>query len=159
MTSLLTSCYPDIFSGTAIHSGMSYGLAHSWQSALLIAAAGPHVRRTPRRENCAPSDFQGKVFLIHGSRDQIMNPQHYSLLKKDFLEPYSHTKKTVIDPKKYQYPYILENFYDDDHQLKGMGVFVIGMNHEWSGGKPRLPVAPRGPNVTPMIVHFFLNEQ
>lgn len=156
MVSLLISCYPEVFKGAAIHSGMAYGLAKDAKSSLLVAQTGP-IPLFDRADACSPKDFKGRIFIVHGSRDQIMSPLHYRQLKEDFVSDLS-VDSELVAPLKYQYSYLVEKFYNQQNDLRGEGVFVLGMNHEWSGSKPRLPGGPRGPDVTPMIVDFFLRS-
>lgn len=153
LVSVLTSCYPDVIKGAAIHSGMGYGLASTWQESLLVAQTGPLPLRQ-RNTSCRPQDYNGKMFLIHGSADQVMNPRHFSALEEDY---FSNTKTTssFTDSQSNIYGYYTYNYYRN-HQLKGKSVYVMGMNHEWSGSEPLLPFSSKGPNVSEMIVHYFL---
>jgi hypothetical protein len=144
-----------MFHGAAIHSGLPYGLASTWQSSLLVAQTGA-IPLMNRNTVCMPSTYQGKMFLIQGSRDQVMNPRHYFTLKQDYFAN-TATQKKMVAPRLDTYGYIREYFYRDN-ELKGQGVFVIGMNHEWSGADPINPIGPRGPDVSAMIVQFFLND-
>lgn len=156
LVSVLTSCYPEVFAGAAIHSGMGYGLASTWQESLLIAHVGP-LPNLERNTACSPSNYKGKLFLVHGSRDQIMHERHYSALKKDYL-PNLVAQISLVAPELYRYPYLHERFFDG-HQLRAQGVYVLGMNHEWSGAKPMNPLGPRGPDVSSMMVEYFLDHQ
>ena len=155
LISVLLSCYPNVFAGGAIHSGMSYGLAQNWQESLFIAQFGPIPHREPNRV-CNPTDFHGKLFLAQGSRDQVMNPRHFSQLKKDFIPQAKVTSRSIAGSTS-QYGYKLHSFYENN-QLRGKGLFVIGMNHEWSGSGPISVIGPKGPDVSKMIVDYFLNE-
>lgn len=155
LVSVLTSCYPTVFSGAAIHSGMGYGLAKNWKESLIVAQTGP-LSVIQRNTACTPSDYKGKMFLIQGSRDTVMNPQHYSTLKKDYFSEMSKTSNYVTG-KLNHYNYIHQRFYVNN-ELKGQGIYVLGMNHEWSGENPINPLGLRGPDVSKMIVEFFLNN-
>ncbi|HEY8270178.1 MAG TPA: PHB depolymerase family esterase [Pseudobdellovibrionaceae bacterium] len=155
LVSVLTSCYPTVFRGAAIHSGIGYGLASTWQESLLITQTGPlpwHKRNT----TCSPSNYKGKMFLIQGSHDQVISPLHFSLLKEDY---FSNTKSTSeeISPTFGHYGYIHQTFHQNN-QIKGHGILVLGMNHEWSGSKLINPLGPRGPDASSLIVDYFLNS-
>ncbi|MGZ3796798.1 MAG: extracellular catalytic domain type 1 short-chain-length polyhydroxyalkanoate depolymerase [Pseudobdellovibrionaceae bacterium] len=154
LVSVLTSCYPTVFNGAAIHSGMGYGLASTWQESLFIAKNGPSIWHQ-RNTACTPSNYQGKMFLIHGSHDQVMNPLHFSLLKEDY---FSGTESTTeeIPPKLGYYGYTHQTFYQNN-KIKGHGILVQGMNHEWSGTNTINPMAPLGPDASSLIIDFFLN--
>ncbi len=155
LVSVLTSCYPTVFRGAAIHSGMGYGLASTWQESLMIAQTGPiplHQRNTA----CSPSNYSGKMFLIQGTRDQVMNPRHFFGLKKDYFAN-TQTNSKFIGPELNRYGYIHQTFYQDN-VLRGHGVLVLGLNHEWSGADPLNSIGPRGPDVSTMIVNYFLEN-
>jgi poly(hydroxyalkanoate) depolymerase family esterase len=154
LVSLLTSCYPDVIKGAAIHSGMGYGLASDWQESLFIAQTGPLAFRE-RNTACTPSNYKGKLMLIHGSRDQIMNPRHYYALQNDYLAGITPTSN-FVSPTLNRYGYIHESFYQGA-TLRGQGIYVIGMNHDWSGSSPNIPLTPIGPDVSAMIVDYFLD--
>lgn len=157
LVSVLTSCYPDVFSGAVIHSGMGYGLASTWQQSLLIAQIGPNPFYQ-RNTTCSPGSFHGKMFLIQGSRDQVMNPRHHTALKKDYFGGLTE-KKNWIPPQINKYGYTVSQFLDSNKQVRGKAVYVWGMNHEWSGADPINQINPRGPFVSQMIVDYFLGGQ
>jgi poly(hydroxyalkanoate) depolymerase family esterase len=145
---VISSCYPNVLSGIAVHSGMAYGLTPNWQSSLLVAQAGP-LPIFARNKSCDPQKYRGKVMVIQGTRDNVMNPRHYPQLIEDY---FSHTRvKTTnyVTVDQWRYPYTQQNFYRH-HQLVGIGILVDGMNHEWSG--------PRGPDVSNMIMDYFLGS-
>jgi poly(hydroxyalkanoate) depolymerase family esterase len=154
LVSVLISCYPNQIQGAAIHSGMGYGLAPNWQQSLLVAQTGP-IYVKPRNNVCNIKDYKGKLMLIQGSRDMIMNPTHYTALQNDFL---SDAEKITeyIPAKKGYFGYFHQKFYDHN-ALIGQGLFIIGMNHEWSGYKSHNPVGPLGPDASKMIVEYFLD--
>jgi poly(hydroxyalkanoate) depolymerase family esterase len=156
LVNLLASCYPEKIRGAATHSGMGYGLASTWQESLMVAQTGPLFFKQ-RNQTCNPKNFKGKLFLIHGSRDVVMNPSHYSALKKDYLSDTKNETKW-IPPRSGLFGYNLETFYRANVPV-GQGVYVWGMNHEWSGFKSKNPIGPLGPNVSKMIVEFFLNGE
>jgi poly(hydroxyalkanoate) depolymerase family esterase len=155
LVSVLASCYPNQISGAVIHSGMGYGLASDWKQSLLVAQTGP-LPTKGRNTSCNFRDYKGKVVLIQGSRDMVMNPAHYSALKNDFL---SGTESTtdIIPSRRGRYGYLHEKFFSNG-EIVGQGIFVLGMNHEWSGYKSQNPVGPIGPDVSQMIVEYFLGN-
>jgi poly(hydroxyalkanoate) depolymerase family esterase len=155
LVSVLTSCYPEVFAGAAIHSGMGYGHSEDWKDALLIAQTGPKLNRE-RNQQCRPQSFNGKVFLIHGSMDSIMNAKHFFALKDDYLNNLTPQVRQ-IPPTLTRFGYRSEVYWVKG-EAKGQTLYVSGMGHDWSGAQPRNPLSPRGPDVSPMIVNFFLNR-
>jgi poly(hydroxyalkanoate) depolymerase family esterase len=152
--SVLASCYPDQIQGIAIHSGMGYGLASNWQQSLLVAQTGP-IPFKERNKACNPASYKGKIMLIQGSRDMVMNSRHYNALRKDFL---ADTEKVSerIPASKGHWGYLHQKFYSQG-QLVGQGIYVLGMNHEWSGYKSINPIGPLGPDASKFIVDYFLD--
>lgn len=155
LVSVLASCYPDVIHGAAIHSGMGYGLADNVEQALWVAQTGPNPLHE-RNTSCNPANFKGKLFLVHGSMDPIMNSRHFSQLEKDFL---LDTKKVSSDvaPTLTRFGYSRSRYYRGD-VLAAHSLWVYGMGHDWSGTKPTNPLSPWGPDVSPMIVEYFLGE-
>lgn len=155
LVNLMASCYPEQIKGAATHSGMGYGLASTWQESLLVAQTGPLLFKS-RNQVCNPKNYKGKMFLVHGSRDMVMNSAHYSALKKDYFSD-AQNESQWISPEAGFFGYNHEKFYRGN-ELIGQGIYVWGMNHEWSGYKSVNPIGPLGPDVSKMIVEFFLNS-
>ncbi len=153
---VLINCYPDVFKGVAMHSGMGYGLVSTWQESLLIAKFGPnpfHQRNT----TCSPTQYNGKIFLIQGSKDPVMNKKHYKLLKKDYLSDTAFTSQKY--PETDQVLGYERSFYSKNGTIMGQTLYVKGMGHDWSGNKLMNPFINKvGPEVSPMIIDFFFNK-
>lgn len=150
----LINCYPDVFRGAVLHSGMAYGVASTWQESIWVAQMGPNKYKE-RNNFCNSSDYKGKVFIVHGTNDKIMNSKNFSVVKNDYLKGLK-SKTTKVLPVKNTYGYTRKYYYHQN-EVMGQTVIVNGMGHDWSGGKPRLPLSLYGPDVTPMIIDFFLN--
>lgn len=148
----LISCYPTVFHGAAMHSGMGYGLTSTWQESIWVAQAGP-MKTKPRNNFCAVSDYKGKVFLIQGTDDKIMNPKNFALLKKDYFTGLDITSERVpATSSVYGYK---RSYYSKNNEVVGQALKVYGMAHDWSGGEPQCSLSLYGPDVTPMIIDFF----
>lgn len=156
LISVLTSCYPDLFAGAALHSGMGYGHASNWQESLMLAATGPLPGRA-RNLSCLPTNYRGKIFLVQGSLDTVMSPRHFSRLKKDYLQGASKLIQRVRKGKT-NLAYKQELHRRNGKDI-GRTLYIHGLDHTWSGSKPKNTAAPTGPDVTRMIVDFFLQEE
>jgi hypothetical protein len=66
------ACFPNAFAGAAIHSGVSYGLAGTLLDADKILTDGPPPG--PVTAPCNPAAYKGAVFVIHGTADNVINP-------------------------------------------------------------------------------------
>lgn len=153
---VLINCYPEIFKGVAMHSGMGYGLTTKWQDSLLVAKFGP-IPFAPRNQACTSTEYNGKVFLIHGSRDPVMNKKHFKLLKKDYL--YGATFESQKFPETKEVLGYERRFYSKNGMIMGQTLYVDKMGHDWSGIKSMNPFIDKvGPQVSPMIFDFFFNN-
>lgn len=153
---VLINCYPDVFQGAAMHSGMGYGLVSTWQESLWVAKIGPKKNKT-RNNSCQSDDYKGKIFLIQGTKDKVMNKKHYALLHNDYLMGSIYTSEYVPETKNV-FGYERRHYYRDG-MAKGQTVYVDGLDHDWSGYKARNPFTCKvGPNVSTMIVDFFINQ-
>ncbi len=150
----LVNCYPEVFKGAAMHSGMGYGLTSTWQESLTVAVKGPNKRKQ-RNNFCDGSNYKGKVFLIHGTGDKVMNPKHFKLLNKDYFTGLE-SKAERFPAANDVYSYTRRHFYYGN-EVVGQSLLVDGMAHDWSGSKPMIPICSQfGPQVTPLIIDFFL---
>lgn len=161
----LLACFPENFKAGAIHSGGSYGLAGNLKEAEDVLRDGP----TPRQAQfCQPQAFRGRLLVIQGTEDKVLNPRHAERLMTDFLPqarslPPRADKAHGLDFKVTDY---LEN-----NQVRGRLVMVEGLGHAWSGSgdnqrhgaflekmgqASQIPFfSPQGPNATQMMWNFF----
>lgn len=131
-TAGLLACYPERFKGGAIHSGPSYGVAQNLQEALRVLRDGPSS--VASRLPCRTQDFAGRLLVIHGLADEVVNPLNADRILSDFNEAKSRLMK------------------------------VEGLGHAWAGypapSPARLAPPPPyfsedGPDATKLIWDFF----
>jgi poly(3-hydroxybutyrate) depolymerase len=72
MTSILLACYPQYFSGGAIHSGIPYGIASNRQEGTEVMRSGPMAAKG-KNEECNTQTFEGRVMVIHGLGDKVVH--------------------------------------------------------------------------------------
>lgn len=124
----LIACFPKEFKGAAIHSGPSYALAADASSADRVLKDGPPAAapKTP----CKTKDFTGKLIVIQGEVDPVVNPDHAKRITQDF----SGSKSKLVS--------------------------VPGLDHAWSGYVINLrysaQVGPASKN--PTELPFFSEE-
>jgi poly(hydroxyalkanoate) depolymerase family esterase len=163
MVANLAACYPEVFAAVAMHSGMTYGIAHGWQNALKLAHDGPHSESAAGA--CNPADYTGRVMAIHGTADPMMNPKHSDRVIRDFIEGRADARKTrsqdfAADPNVFGgFRYSRTNYFKADNSLIGAKILVHGLGHAWSGGRPNLLSDPRGPRATIIMWKFFKNQK
>ena len=172
MTSILASCYPDVFAAAAVHSGMGYKSANSVFQALIAPFAG----------NQMPPDAAGQaayacsnntnrtipVIIFHGTADTIV----FHVNAGDTLEQFTQmndfaddgqdnntiqvipTNSVTHEPPD-AHAYTIEDFAYNDQLL--LQVYSIGnMGHMWGGGTGRFPVSdPQAPNASQIFWDFL----
>jgi poly(3-hydroxybutyrate) depolymerase len=175
MASILASCYPEVFSAAAIHSGVEYEAATSF----LFAA------EVLDKANGTPPDIAGRhafechgssrrlmpVIVFHGSADKRVNPKHANQVIQQFAQANDYGD----DGKDNDSIVAIETFHADHagpppkrlytvydyryaEQLLMQRVLVQSMGHAWSGGKPAPDDGhydPDGPDASAMIWDFF----
>lgn len=168
----LAVCYPDVFSGAAVHSGINFKAAENVPEAETVLTSSR--QKSPdylgrRMAACArgtgPARLN-KVLIIHGSTDQVVPQFHAELISdaqsvwRDYLDDGRAndsvrglvTTETLFYPRGYsvnkistQYPGFVE-----------MKLLVKGLNHAWGGG---LAVSqyfdPEAPSSNEFILDFF----
>lgn len=160
LSSILVSCYPDMFQGVVFHSGTSYGLSSTWKEALIDLKAGPSYIRTANTA-CNPKDYKGKVMVFHGTNDELVNPKHFERYISDFLGGVQ-TESISMHEDSTHFAYEEKRFMRNGVSL-GKAYLVDGMIHTWSGGtndgkdKDNAPTKI-GPDATALILNFFLHE-
>lgn len=150
----MLACFPQEFAGGAIHSGAAYGLVADEKSAQILLDQGPEILSEPLQRPCNPKDFSGKLMVIQGALDQVVNPKHATFAIKDFLGAVSGS----IEKKGYENgaTYTITQFSE-----RAQLVMVDQLPHAWSGANLssdliRLPFfANVGPNATKLMVEFL----
>jgi poly(hydroxyalkanoate) depolymerase family esterase len=161
LASILVSCYPKEFAGVSFHSGTSYGLSSTWKEALIDLKAGPSSVRSAN-DACDPKDFQGKIMLFQGTKDDLVNMKHIERYEADFLAGMQVDTKRISEDTV-RFAYNQKDFFKGS-ALFGRGIIVDGMIHTWSGGtadgkdKDNQPTKI-GPDATELTVNFFLHQK
>lgn len=168
----LTACYPDVFKGAAIHSGLNFKIAESMNEAQTVITS--YEQKTPsylgkKMFECSrkvESNKLDRVVLIHGAQDSRVPPLHTDLISeaqavwRDYLDDGSQnssvrgrvSKATLNFPMNYQIEKtdtVFPGFTERKLLVKGMG-------HAWGGGRPvSVNFDPSAPSSTQIILEFF----
>lgn len=129
----LMACYPSQFQAAAIHSAPTYGIAQNLTEAEKVLREGPPDQASRDPAPCTPSDYQGRVLVIHGDMDKVVNPKHAERILSDFIG-----KDTG----------------------RGEIVRVKDLDHAWAGFKPKIKTqvpffSSKGPSATELMTDFF----
>jgi poly(hydroxyalkanoate) depolymerase family esterase len=181
-TSILASCYADVFAAAAVHSGFPYGVADSPLSGMrVMERAYPYDSEKSGREafECRGSGRRAMPLLvIHGALDDKVLPKASGDVIKQFaqVEDYcddgqdndsvaaTRLVKQAFPAQGGKHAYEVSTFARNGKPML-QEVVVDGLGHSWSGGddgrtKPADSVKypyndPQGPDASRMMWDFF----
>lgn len=161
----LLACYPEVFAGGALHSGPAYGYVDDESSAIELIKNGPPAH-APATRACDPSQFKGRLLVIQGTADKVVNPSNATRLFEDFKPKDSMAKatrsrisKTTLGGGIGAYPPVAICRSSQGHQ-QSCKLTLNGLAHAWSGGAPDKPfMDPQGLSANDLIVRFVMNGE
>lgn len=171
MAAILGTCYPDLFTAVAVHSGLAYRSATSMGSAFTAmahggadatvqghaahAAMGAHARPVPS-------------IVIHGTADHTVAPTNaINVLRQSMTanhlaapETCNHDTAHPTSSRRGQadggHPYTRSKWVDARGVLVHELLMIDGLGHAWSGGAAGgSHTDSRGPCATEAIWAFF----
>ena len=173
MSSILASCYPDVFAAAAIHDGVMYKAATSLAEATKVMVSGktpapPEQRATEAWECNGKQQRLLPVIVFHGIGDNIINPDNADHIVAQFAKlndladdgqnngsikpvPTGEESGKVDGGHSYR----VSNFdYGGKRLIQYFRVDKMG--HAWSGGKDDLLFSDgKGPKASSLIWAFF----
>ena len=169
MTSIMASCYGDLFAACAVHSGLMYRAAESVSEASKAMKHGSRASpENTARQALAQKEFAFvPVMVIHGNKDGTVNPVNADQVVEQFmamarLSDGGNAALTEFASSEYggdRYPYEIRDYRRGDMLLMRK-VLVEGLDHSWSGGNGEHPFNdPHGPDASRMIWEFFTDFQ
>ena len=169
MTSIMASCYGDLFAACAVHSGLMYRAAESIPEASKAMRHGSRASpENTARQAVAQKEFAFvPVMVIHGSRDETVNPVNADQVVEQFMamarlsdgDNEASTQFTSSEHDGDHYPYEMREYRRGDMLLL-RHVLVEGLDHAWSGGNAEHEFNdPQGPDASRMIWEFFTDFQ
>jgi poly(hydroxyalkanoate) depolymerase family esterase len=169
MTSIMASCYGDLFAACAVHSGLMYRAAESVSEASKAMKHGSRASpENTAREAVAQKQFAFvPVMVIHGNRDATVNPVNADQVVEQFmamarLSDGGRAELTEFTSSEHggdRYPYEIREYRSGDNLLLRK-VLVEGLDHAWSGGNGEHAFNdPHGPDASRMIWEFFTDFQ
>jgi poly(hydroxyalkanoate) depolymerase family esterase len=178
MAHTLAVCYPDVFKGVAIHSGLSYKIAENLSEAQTVLTI--EDQKSPEylgkeAYNCGRNFGQerlSQVMIIHGTADPRVNPVHAEIISKvnavwfDYLD--DGRRNSSVKPSTKTEQASFANSYSTTtstktfptHNVVEKKLIVKGLAHAWGGGKPvSANFDPKAPSSTTAILDFFQIKQ
>ena len=169
MTSVMASCYGNLFAACAVHSGLMYGAAESVSEATKAMKDGSRASpENTARQAMAQKDFAFvPALVIHGNKDGTVNPVNADQVVEQFMamatlsggDNAELTQFTSSEHGGERYPYEIREYRRGDNLLLKK-VSVEGLDHAWSGGNGEHAFNdPNGPDASRMIWEFFTDFQ
>lgn len=170
LSTLMAATYPDIYSAIGVSSGLEFRAASTVQDAFIaMSFGGPNPIEQGKHAFIEMGDRARAIrtFVVHGDSDRTVAPingdqvAHSVAIMNSLAEipgllpqPTNSTQSKV--PSGYEYD-IHDYVHKDTVYIRH--VVVKGMSHAWSGGSHGAPYTdPSGPNVTIMMVKFWLEK-
>lgn len=171
MACILAACYPDLFAGVAVHSGLAYGSANN-----LASAYGAMARGSGRGDALghAAHAAMGRLarpvpsIVIHGRADRTVAPVNAievlrqsmtasnlaapEICELDIARPTTSWRSSVDGG----YRYTRSQWVDQRGAVLHELLEIDELDHAWSGGAfGGSYTDPRGPSATEAIATFF----
>lgn len=162
----LIACFGDEFKAGAIVAGPMYGSARNQTEGEKVLKNGPPPTISWRP--CQPAQFGGRLIVIHGNADKVVN---YNTGRAHIRDTYPDAPMAV--PKSLNangMKYTQADFKLGKREVARY-IEVEGLGHAWPGanltfrhppvltGEIKTPFfAPTGPSATQLIWDFFKNE-
>jgi poly(hydroxyalkanoate) depolymerase family esterase len=171
MAAILGVTYPDLFAGVGIHSGMSYGAAHTALGALVsMRRGGPDPEERGRRAHAAMGEHARgvPVVVIHGDRDQTVSVKNAEQVVRQWLTADRHASSGSLDLDPERPDDVHDGYSPGGRRFDVRGWndrfgrplvqywLVAGLGHAWSGGSPAGSYTdPAGPDATAVMWNFL----
>lgn len=173
MAANFAACYPDVFAGAAMHSGLAYKIAENMVEAQTVLTAAK--LKSPsylgkKAYECGRGTGKRKlsrIVLIHGDRDPRVDSFHTKLIsetnevlmdyvddgKRNYSARFRKGEKTLRHFSGYEVE-VQEKIYSNN--FSEISYIVGGMAHAWGGGKPISPnFEENAPSSTEFILNYF----
>lgn len=173
MTSILMSCYSDVFAAAMVASGGMYKAADNTVDSLFVGSSGS--RHSPQARGRDAWECSGSVarrpvpvLVFHGSEDNVAAPVNGEQALAQFIQTNDFgddatdndsvrnmptSTSAGIAPGGLRYT-VRDYVYNGKHLLQHY--LVEGMGHAWSGGDGEFSFAePDGPDATAIMWAFL----
>lgn len=152
MSVILGQCYPNLFSGVGVHSGLPYGAAHDVPSAF-AAMAGNYV--TPNASG-SKSPFVPTI-VFHGTADKTVQPMNGDEIIRATLSSNSEFQvQTLEENSRNGRTYGRKVTSGSDGKVLAEHWVISDLGHAWSGGNAAGSYCDaKGPKASEEMVRFF----
>ena len=160
MANIVALNHPELFAGLGLHSGPSFGGAHSTIGALTVMqhGAGMRVDGAIAEVLGRRAEFQPlPTILIHGDDDHVVRPINLAHLTRQAMlvnQLPSDSPEQVEVKVKSGRSYQLRDVYSGRKVMLRVAR-IAELKHAWSGGDERLSFNSEGPDASKMMLDFF----
>jgi poly(hydroxyalkanoate) depolymerase family esterase len=163
MANIVALNHPELFAGLGLHSGPSFGAAHSTIGALAVMQHGAGGRvdgAIAEVLDRRPGFPSLPTILIQGEGDQVVRPINQTQLARQAmlvnqLPADSPEQVLVKDGSKRGHAYHLRDVYRGRKVMLRVAR-IAELKHAWSGGDERISFhSGQGPNASKMMLDFF----
>jgi poly(hydroxyalkanoate) depolymerase family esterase len=163
MANIVALNHPELFAGLGLHSGPSFGAAHSTIGALAVMQHGAGARvdgAIAEMLDKRPAFPSLPTILIQGEGDQVVRPINQVQLARQAmlvnqLPADSPEQVLVKDGSKRGHAYHLRDVYRGRKVMLRVAR-IAELKHAWSGGDDRISFnSGQGPNASKMMLDFF----
>ena len=159
MAVVLAQCYPEVFAGVAVHSGLPMGSAHDVPSAFAAMrgqGAGNQARMSSKRSSHAV-----RTIVFHGDVDSTVAIANGQAVVSETIAAYeglgTPLRRSVETSAANGLHSTRTDHVDSNGQVMVRDFRVRGGGHTWFGGSSRGTYTDaRGPDASAEIVAFFL---
>lgn len=160
MAVVLAQCYPEIFAGVAVHSGLPMGSAHDVPSAFAAMRGQPAAARGGRAAT-RRATHAVRTIVFHGDADSTVAIANGQAVVAETLAAYEGrgtALRTVVQAADADgLPSTRTDHVDANGEVMVREFRVRGGGHTWFGGSTRGTYTDaRGPDASSEIVDFFV---
>ncbi|MBR5774325.1 MAG: PHB depolymerase family esterase, partial [Clostridia bacterium] len=163
MTHLLCACYPDVFAGGAVASGLPFksatllnystamssgtSVANDTLAGYIVSAMGSYSRVIP-------------MIVFHGTSDSTVNYKNGAACTMSWVLAMNQIGADIstTPTKTSGSNYTVETYVDANTGKNVVQYYLVSnMDHAWSGGKGSSYAYANGPDATKIMYEFFEN--
>jgi poly(hydroxyalkanoate) depolymerase family esterase len=158
MAVILGRTYPELFRAVGVCAGMPYGSARSAATAML-AMRGRQWMPIGRGALAEPPGKPVRTIVVQGDRDRTVAPRNAETILRSALDAFGpNTDEQEAGAAGGRN--VTRACYRTKTGLVAAEAWTIhGAGHVWNGGAPGAFSDPRGPDVSAVMLRFFLSPQ
>lgn len=155
MAAIMAATYPDLYAAAGVHSGLAYGSAYDFRSALKAMRSGG----TPGPNHEVP------LIVLHGDRDTTVAPANAERLIASRVRPLAGSSaivretSTTQESRNGERPFGRTVYSDAEGLVLAERWTIHGAGHAWSGGSAAGSCTEvLGPDASAEMLRFFLDR-